>query len=211
MSQLSSYSESIMLGLLRAYASADALADIASKLLILQVIERLCHTEVRKKTLMTMKPAVISILGAAMNHPSRLMRTAALSVRNKWSTIRQEWCKQNPFLRITSWISKLPLTLWRGSILLQSNFYPSKFADKKSVSPQKIRELIRKLAMFKHQNMLENQNYENTRICQKIQSTRTWNFFHLLCGLLYYFKLSYFACVPFRLLRKGTFVLRHAY
>ena len=90
LSQLSSYSETIILGLLRAYASTDILADIGCKLLILQVLERLCHTEVRKKTLITLKPAVVSILGAAMNHPSRVMRAAALSVRNKWSTIRPE-------------------------------------------------------------------------------------------------------------------------
>ena len=90
LSQLSSYSESIMLRLLRAYATADIYSDIACKVLILQAIERLCHAEVRKKVLVTMKPAVVSILGAAMNHPSRLMRTAALSVRNAWSTIHQD-------------------------------------------------------------------------------------------------------------------------
>ena len=87
LSQLSSYSESIMIGLLRAYATADVLSDIACKLLILQVMERLCHTEVRKKVLATMKPAVVSILGAAMNHPSRLLRAAAVSVRNTWFTL----------------------------------------------------------------------------------------------------------------------------
>jgi len=84
---LSSYSEPIMIGLLRAYATTDVRADVACKLLVLQVLERMCHTELRKKVMLTMQPAVVSILGAAMNHPSRLLRSAAVSVRNAWCTI----------------------------------------------------------------------------------------------------------------------------
>jgi len=85
--QLSSYSEIILIGLIKAYAGrpqSDARSDIACKLLILQVLERLCHMEIRKKPIMVMKPVVVSILGLAMNHPSRLLREAAARVRNTW-------------------------------------------------------------------------------------------------------------------------------
>ena len=79
-----------MIGLMRVYAStadSDPFSDVACKLLILQVMERLCHMEIRKKTLQVIKPAVTSILGAAMNHPSRLLREAAVTVGNTWFTV----------------------------------------------------------------------------------------------------------------------------
>ncbi|CAB9508742.1 MMS19 nucleotide excision repair protein homolog [Seminavis robusta] len=87
---LSNYIESAMVGLLRAFAGApgsDPVSDIACKLLILQVMESLCHIEIRKKALLAIKPAINSILSVAMNHPSRAIREASVRVQNTWYTL----------------------------------------------------------------------------------------------------------------------------
>lgn len=89
---LSTYIEQLVIGLMRLYAGpadADPMSDVACKLLVLQVLEKMCHMEIRKKALNTIKPAIIQILGAAMNHPSRLLREAAVTVRNTWATLPQ--------------------------------------------------------------------------------------------------------------------------
>lgn len=75
---------------MRAYAvtaDSDPLTDITCKLLILQVFERICHLQIGRKTLLALRPAIVSILGAAMNHPSRMLREAAVAVRNIWYTL----------------------------------------------------------------------------------------------------------------------------
>lgn len=79
-----------MTGVLRAYAvgpSSDPLSEIPCKLLALQVLDRIGHMDLGKKALMALKPCLVSILSGAMNHPSRMLRHAAVSVRNTWSTI----------------------------------------------------------------------------------------------------------------------------
>ena len=43
--------------------------------------------DIRKKALLAMKPAITTILGGAMNHPSRMLREAAVTVRNTWYTL----------------------------------------------------------------------------------------------------------------------------
>jgi hypothetical protein len=88
--QLSNHIESLVVGLLRAFAgapSADPVSDISCKLLILQVMESVCHIDIRKKALLTIKPALNSILSTSMNHPSRALREASVRVQNTWYTL----------------------------------------------------------------------------------------------------------------------------
>ena len=66
---------------------SDPVSDIACKLLILQVMESLCQLDIRKKALLSIKPALNSILSASMNHPSRALREASVRVQNTWYTL----------------------------------------------------------------------------------------------------------------------------
>jgi hypothetical protein len=75
----------IVTGAMRAYATAGNLeygSEIACKLLALQTLEAAALGS--GDSLRTVKPAVVSVLGAAMNHPSGLLRQAAVEVRNAW-------------------------------------------------------------------------------------------------------------------------------
>lgn len=75
---------SVVTGVISAYATtADSTSDIACKLLALQALEAAVRVD-NKKTLRAVKPAVISILGEALNHSSNAMRQAAVEVRNAW-------------------------------------------------------------------------------------------------------------------------------
>jgi len=70
---------------MRAYAScADGESQVACKLLALQVLEAVAQVQGSRDTLSALKPAVVSILGAAMNDSSSVLRYAAVEVRNAW-------------------------------------------------------------------------------------------------------------------------------
>ena len=77
----------LVTGTMRAYATAGNMgqgSEIACKLLALQALAAIAQMGSATETLRKVKPAVISILGAAMNHPSSLLRHAAVEVRNAW-------------------------------------------------------------------------------------------------------------------------------
>jgi hypothetical protein len=76
----------LVAGIVRSYATtgASSTTDITSKLLALQALESLARIENKSDSLAKLKPAVISILTAAMNHPSSVLRHAAVEVRNVW-------------------------------------------------------------------------------------------------------------------------------
>ena len=76
----------VVRGLLRAFALSDASLDIGSKLLALQGLEALALMDGGSEVL-SIKSAVLSVLGAAINHPSSLLRQAAVDVRNAWYTL----------------------------------------------------------------------------------------------------------------------------
>jgi hypothetical protein len=78
------FSLSIVTGLLRAYAVCDPVTEVSCKLLALQGLEGVAHMEGTKSSTSTIKPAVVAVLAAAMNHPSGLLRQAAVDVRNAW-------------------------------------------------------------------------------------------------------------------------------
>jgi hypothetical protein len=74
-------------GIIRAYVSGEAATPtegIAFKLLALQALESLIRLDKGQDLLAKTKPAVVSILTAAMNHPSSILRHAAVQVRNVW-------------------------------------------------------------------------------------------------------------------------------
>eukprot|EP00980_Cylindrotheca_fusiformis_P004458 scaffold953_cov141-Cylindrotheca_fusiformis.AAC.2 len=71
-------------GLLQAYAVSDPALEVSTKLLALQGLEAMTHVEEAKKSIATIQPAVVSVLAAAVNHPSGLLRQAAVDVRNAW-------------------------------------------------------------------------------------------------------------------------------
>ena len=75
----------IVTGLLRAYAMSDSTSEVSCKLLALQGLEGVAHMEgTSKASASSIKPAVVAVLAAAMNHPNGLLRQAAVDVRNAW-------------------------------------------------------------------------------------------------------------------------------
>jgi hypothetical protein len=74
----------VVKGLLRAYASSDPTTEVSCKLLALQALEGMAHLDGAKDTTAAIQAAVVSILVAATNHPSSLLRQAAVDVRNAW-------------------------------------------------------------------------------------------------------------------------------
>ena len=74
----------LVTGLLQAYAVSDPSTEVSSKLLALQGLEAMSRVDGAKKAIMTIQPAVVSVLAAAVNHPSGLLRQAAVDVRNAW-------------------------------------------------------------------------------------------------------------------------------
>ena len=71
---------------MRAYALSDASVAIGSKLLALQGLEALALIDGGNEVV-AIKSAVLSVLGAAVDHPSSLLRQAAVDVRNAWYTL----------------------------------------------------------------------------------------------------------------------------
>ena len=74
----------LVTGLLRAYAISDPSSEVACKLLALQALEGMARMEGAKVSAITVRPAVVEVLASAMNHPSGLLRQAAVDVRNAW-------------------------------------------------------------------------------------------------------------------------------
>jgi hypothetical protein len=82
--QLNGFLLTLVTGLLRAYAISDPSSEVASKLLALQALEGMAHMEGARVSATAVRPAVVEVLAAAMNHPSGLLRQAAVDVRNAW-------------------------------------------------------------------------------------------------------------------------------
>jgi hypothetical protein len=77
----------VVTGLMRAYAvtvDSDPVSEITCKLLALQGLATVIRIEGAKGTLQALQKAVVSLLSAAMNHPSSLLRHAAVEARNAW-------------------------------------------------------------------------------------------------------------------------------
>jgi hypothetical protein len=77
----------VVTGLMRAYAvtvDSDPVSEITCKLLALQGLAAVIRIEGAKETLQAVQKAVVSLLSAAMNHPSSLLRHAAVEARNAW-------------------------------------------------------------------------------------------------------------------------------
>lgn len=71
-------------GLLRAFAVSDCQSEVGCKLVALQALERLAFLEGEKSDILTVKPAIVSLLASAMNQKNGLLRRAAIDVRNTW-------------------------------------------------------------------------------------------------------------------------------
>jgi hypothetical protein len=82
--QLNAFLLTLVTGLLRAYAVSDPSSEAACKLLALQALEGMSHIEGARLSASKVRPAVVEVLAAAMNHPSGLLRQAAVDVRNAW-------------------------------------------------------------------------------------------------------------------------------
>jgi Dos2-interacting transcription regulator of RNA-Pol-II len=80
----------LVTGTMRAYATAGDMerrSEVACKLLALQSLAAIAHMNNSLEILKSVKPAVVSLLGAATNHPSSLLRLAAVEVRNAWYVV----------------------------------------------------------------------------------------------------------------------------
>jgi hypothetical protein len=78
---------SVVTSSMRAFATADSFDPgdaLACKLLALQILEAAAHAVGASSALRDSRPAVVSILAAAMNHPLCILRQAAVEVRNAW-------------------------------------------------------------------------------------------------------------------------------
>ena len=75
---------SVVKGLLRAYGTADPVSEVGCKLLALQSLEQIASMDGARDFAASIQPAVVSIVAAATNHPSGLLRQAAVDVRNAW-------------------------------------------------------------------------------------------------------------------------------
>lgn len=78
-------------GTLRAYATAGSLeqkSEVACKLLALQALEAISQIGTSPDGLKAVRPAVVSLLGTATNHPSSMLRLAAVEVRNAWLVVQ---------------------------------------------------------------------------------------------------------------------------
>jgi hypothetical protein len=77
----------VVSGLLRAYAVSSPSSEVASKLLALQALERMAFIEGARASAPNIRPAVVAILALALNHPSGLLRQAAVDVQNAWHVL----------------------------------------------------------------------------------------------------------------------------
>mmetsp|Transcript_18088 Transcript_18088/g.50216 ORF Transcript_18088/g.50216 Transcript_18088/m.50216 type:complete len:100 (-) Transcript_18088:683-982(-) len=72
-------------GILRSYATTYPDEGVAAKVLALQALELIGKALADNRGDATeLRPAVISLLGTALNHPSSVLRQAAVDVRNAW-------------------------------------------------------------------------------------------------------------------------------
>ena len=85
--QVSSFLVTAVSGLLRAYAASDPASEVASKLIALQALERMANIEGARASAPNIKPAVVAILAAALDHPNGLLRQAAVEVQNAWYVV----------------------------------------------------------------------------------------------------------------------------
>ena len=89
-SALNDHAYHVITGAMRSYAAADNYESgdaLACKLLSLQVLEAATHIVGALQVIQKSKAPVVSILGAAMNHPSGVLRQAAIHVRNTWMLV----------------------------------------------------------------------------------------------------------------------------
>lgn len=87
-SELTGKAALLLNGTLRCFAEEpEPTSNVATKLLALQVLETLARPDLGYLEIGRLKPAVVSILSGAMNHPSSLIRQAAADVRNVWCTV----------------------------------------------------------------------------------------------------------------------------
>ena len=83
----------VVTGTMHAYAIArhgddsSMDAETTCKLLAFQALASAAQVTNTPKTLLALQPAVVSVLGAAMNHPSGLLRHAAVEVKNTWDLL----------------------------------------------------------------------------------------------------------------------------
>ena len=82
----------VVTGTLRAYATVDESQDgIVCKILALQVLSAVAQTSesefVFMETFNAIRPAVLSLLGVATDHPLSVLRSAAAEVRNQWYVV----------------------------------------------------------------------------------------------------------------------------
>ena len=77
----------VVSGLLRAYAVSSPSVEIATKLLALQALERMTTIEGARASAPDIRPAVVAILALALNHPSGVLRQAAVNVKNAWEVL----------------------------------------------------------------------------------------------------------------------------
>jgi len=75
----------LVTGIMRMFASfPEPTSGIAVKLLALQALDSLARVDGSLVELTVVKPAVVSVLATSMNHPSSVLRHAAIEVRNAW-------------------------------------------------------------------------------------------------------------------------------
>mmetsp|Transcript_44449 Transcript_44449/g.107090 ORF Transcript_44449/g.107090 Transcript_44449/m.107090 type:complete len:206 (-) Transcript_44449:363-980(-) len=79
----------LVTGLLQAYAVSDPSSEVSTKLLALQGLAALTNLEGARSAVATIQPAVVAVLGPAVNHPSGMLRQAAVDVRNAWYLVEQ--------------------------------------------------------------------------------------------------------------------------
>ena len=80
----------IVVGVMRTFAvggDENSTPDVVVKLLGLQILESIPRLNGARDELLALKPVVLSILAFAMNHPSTLLRQAAVEVRNMWCVL----------------------------------------------------------------------------------------------------------------------------
>lgn len=82
--QVDGFLLTLVTGLLQAYAVSDPSSEVSTKLLALQGLVALTHLEGSKKAIASVQPAVVAVLGSAVDHPSGMLRQAAVDVRNAW-------------------------------------------------------------------------------------------------------------------------------
>ncbi len=86
-SSVSGLEYQIVVGAMRVFVKADESGSLSCKLLALQTIQTVASLAGIHRIVKEVKGPVVSILGAAMNHPSGLLRQTCVEVRNTWLLI----------------------------------------------------------------------------------------------------------------------------